>query len=522
MPSATAEGVPPSAHAQDHPDQHDDTVIRDLQLQVEKLQEQAEKQDEQSKRQSALLQDQVDKVLLLEQLLTGQHMERDTDITDSRENSVVVCARDFGSAQGGVAFVAPGQSPPWSWPSPVTASVQPGPMISPMAPVLAFHGYGAFPSQGTGNIGTEGRPQTTAVAAAGVKARRGPPRDFSLWSGGARGRSDQEREKFVRESLSKGVMSCLLGPGIPNVSGTGSELGPGQTDALDLILEMDEAQGHPDITEEFVDTCFSSVMDEGSHFELFPVRSDAKDAYAEFVGSDKILACWALEVEDIDIYQLVALRWPQRRVDKFRTSLWVSQVFLCMLLQMVVPPLVAIHTMMQIVTTEDTVIQDQSVVVTESIEWDNVCRGRMEWDPANLLTKVVGSILLLYMFNYLVAKQGLWKQNFDWDLLVQGSMCPFPPGDSGKWSCFSPAWLGTGLVLNGFSLVWSGLVSIVIIYAADSAVDIVLNALALFFIADIDNDIVSPDGKEFAADKLADSLDVYRQIFKWLREGGEY
>ena len=69
---------------------------------------------------------------------------------------------------------------------------------------------------------------------------------------------------------------------------------------------------------------------------------------------------------------------------------------------------------------------------------------------------------------------------------------------------------------------WSGLVSIVIIYAADSAVDIVLNALALFFIADIDNDIVSPDGKEFAADKLAESLDLYRQIFKWLREGGEY
>jgi hypothetical protein len=142
MPSATAEDVPPSAYAQDHdPDQHDDTVIRDLQLQVQlqaeklqeqeehnkrqvaMLQEQAEKQEEQSKRQSALLQDQVDKVLLLEQLLTGQHMARGAGITDSRENSVVVCARDFGSAQGGVAFVAPGQSPPWSWPSPVTASV---------------------------------------------------------------------------------------------------------------------------------------------------------------------------------------------------------------------------------------------------------------------------------------------------------------------------------------------------------------------------------------------------------------
>jgi hypothetical protein len=65
-------------------------------------------------------------------------------------------------------------------------------------------------------------------------------------------------------------------------------------------------------------------------------------------------------------------------------------------------------------------------------------------------------------------------------------------------------------------------VSIVIIYAADSAVDIVLNALALFFIADIDNDIVSPDGKEFTASELDGWLDFRRTLFKWLREGGEY
>ena len=53
-------------------------------------------------------------------------------------------------------------------------------------------------------------------------------------------------------------------------------------------------------------------------------------------------------------------------------------------------------------------------------------------------------------------------------------------------------WLGIGIVVNGISLIWSGLVSVIIIYAAENAVDIILNALALFFIQEIDNDIMSP------------------------------
>jgi hypothetical protein len=52
--------------------------------------------------------------------------------------------------------------------------------------------------------------------------------------------------------------------------------------------------------------------------------------------------------------------------------------------------------------------------------------------------------------------------------------------------------LGIGIVVNGISLIWSGLVSVIIIYAAENAVDIILNALALFFIQEIDNDIMSP------------------------------
>ena len=159
--------------------------------------------------------------------------------------------------------------------------------------------------------------------------------------------------------------------------------------------------------------------------------------------------------------------------------------------------------------------------MTESIEWDNVCRGRMEWDPANILTKVVGSILLLYMYNYLVAKQAEWNGKPTFTMLtreINNDMSPTLPDRR----FISAGWLGAGLTVNGFSLVWSGLVSIIIIYEAESAVDIVLNALALFFIVDIDNDIVSPDEKEFVELRIKRLLEIRRDAFRYLREQGKY
>ena len=84
-----------------------------------------------------------------------------------------------------------------------------------MAPVGAFSAAGAFPGYvaasgqalavSTRNIGTEGRPQTTALASSGAN---GPV-------GGGADMVSQEQEK--REVLSKGVLPYLLEPtgGLP-------------------------------------------------------------------------------------------------------------------------------------------------------------------------------------------------------------------------------------------------------------------------------------------------------------------
>ena len=142
-----------------------------------------------------------------------------------------------------------------------------------------------------------------------------------------------------------------------------------------------------------------------------------------------------------------------------------------------------------------------------------------------------GINLLLYMYNYLVAKQSEWKGKTTFAMFTREFECRFKVGDDIKRipipsfpgrTFISGGWLGAGLLVNGFSLVWSGLVSIIIIYEAESAVDIVLNALALFFIVDIDNDIVLPESKEFVEQQVGHLIMIRRDAFQYLREEGEY
>lgn len=191
------------------------------------------------------------------------------------------------------------------------------------------------------------------------------------------------------------------------------------------------------------------------------------------------------------------------------------QALLCMVVQAVIPLLVGIHTVMEVVTDEDQSFKDQSIFVIESLEWENVCLGYMEWDVGSILIKVVASVLLIYMFNYLETKQKIWQDKATFRMLVgEPDFCVPAAFISHNWS-------GVGLLMNGLALIWSGLVSIVIIYSAETAVDIVLNSLALFFVVDIDNDIVSPDGKDFAEKYLDFAILFRRAEFQHLRENGD-
>jgi len=234
LPPATAEGGPPSEHAQDHADQHGDVAeLRDLKQQV--------------KQQEA-------KLLQLEKLLlTGHRIARDDGIDDVREFSTVVSARDFGSAQGGVTFVAPGHSAApaagFTWPPPVTASVHPGSMITPMTPFESFPGYGAFTFQGlnTRNNGTEDRPQTTAAVAAAGDKKHGRP---FKWSFNMEGKekylddvegevTDHEQRATMSEILSTGeLLSCLLGPEAPK---------PEQGERVFVLGQVVSLVYHPDV-----------------------------------------------------------------------------------------------------------------------------------------------------------------------------------------------------------------------------------------------------------------------------------
>jgi hypothetical protein len=302
MPSATAEGDPPSEHAQDHPDQHGDVAeLRDLKQQV--------------KQQAGKLQEQEDKLLQLEKLLLTDHrIARDGSIDDVREDSVVVCARDFGSAQVGLTFVAPGAT----WPPPVTVSVQPGAMATPMSPGGAFPGFAVTPLQGlnTRQNGTEGRPQTAAAgAASGAKGPDRPPFRWEICDDGSVTFNDEGNDEFRKgteytekrkEMLSTGVLSYLLGPEAPAPK-------PGNSDTLTLGDLRPAWEGHPDINQdESYDLGLWEYRIYTAMVPTLPRSPWSKEtmkvlrAYAEFLGCDTQLAMWGKEVDDTDIYEVLA------------------------------------------------------------------------------------------------------------------------------------------------------------------------------------------------------------------------
>ena len=132
MLADTAEDDPRSEHTEAQPDQDDTT-----------LKVQVEKQQDSIKQLKLQVEKQQDSIKQLEQLLTDQRMVQEGGITDSRENFALVCAQNFGFAQGGVPFAVPGQRGPFQ-PSPLPllptlpASGPPGSMT--MAP-LSRHGH---------------------------------------------------------------------------------------------------------------------------------------------------------------------------------------------------------------------------------------------------------------------------------------------------------------------------------------------------------------------------------------------
>ena len=93
-------------------------------------------------------------------------------------------------------------------------------------------------------------------------------------------------------------------------------------------------------------------------------------------------------------------------------------------------------------------------------------------------------MLLLYMYNFLESKHYTWGDGPTVQMLQRGTIFPE------RLMSGSPLWFGLGAVINAISLIWSGLVSVIVVFYSETALDVILNSLALFFIFDIDDQLV--------------------------------
>eukprot|EP01084_Bolivina_argentea_P282137 482893_1 len=111
---------------------------------------------------------------------------------------------------------------------------------------------------------------------------------------------------------------------------------------------------------------------------------------------------------------------------------------------------------------------------------------RSNWDDKKLECRMSGAWDLRTMAILFSLYISVWIENMILNLKSQG-LYEFP---AYLPSFLANEWVYIGLYSNAFTLMAATFGSFLLIYTADTTIDIVLNALALYFIVDLDNNLV--------------------------------
>lgn len=123
-----------------------------------------------------------------------------------------------------------------------------------------------------------------------------------------------------------------------------------------------------------------------------------------------------------------------------------------------------------------------------------LCAGDGDWD-----VRAIATIATLYISLTMggmvqtIDSQGL----YEFDGWSTETIPPF----------LSPRWLFVGLYVNYFSLMGAILGSFIVIYVSESALDVVLNAVALFFVVEMDDLMIDEYDYERIVDFFKDTYD---------------
>lgn len=225
--------------------------------------------------------------------------------------------------------------------------------------------------------------------------------------------------------------------------------------------------------------CVEMNMDDMPDVVSFPFEAVEKQisVVEETERADALLQLGILAnrlegAEGVDIFDLMALEpnvgsWLDLTSNRARA-------LICGLVQLIVPIAVAVYLSSRALTSNR----------MGYLELRALCKFNQGWeDPLyKVLNKLVGFVMLIYVHAFINSKKYFWEHKpMNYLLEHQESIFQF--------ICL-PIWCAAGLMINTFVLAVIGLVSIIVVYLAEEPLELVLNSLALFFLADIDNYIV--------------------------------
>mgnify|MGYP001161378667 CR=1 FL=1 len=187
--------------------------------------------------------------------------------------------------------------------------------------------------------------------------------------------------------------------------------------------------------------------------------------------------------EDIDSFDMQALEPGLHGCELAGNRL---RACLCFFLQAIAPPgliLVMLHSYLR-------------NSYNDSPWWTPACPALEGWENYldKIACKLLAAGLVLYMYNFITTQEFKYTAKPTY-MVAHGRIFAFVP---------APWWMGLGLFSNGMAMVWGAVGSVILIGIAETPIDIVLNSVALFFLLDID-------------DQLVDKYDYDRNLetFKW-------
>jgi len=236
------------------------------------------------------------------------------------------------------------------------------------------------------------------------------------------------------------------------------------------------------------DDTVTAQFDDGVSFDFpFEAIAEQLDKMSEEIAEgavflQKMKDCLEGETE-IDSYDMLALE-PVGPSNIFAGN--KTRVVVCIAVQFLFPLLLLCHTIYEIVKDDG---------------MSALCQANEGWNEGaftKITTKIFASGLLCYMYNYLNTADIQWSKKPTHQMLMAKKMLTIMK---------FPSACGVGVMMNGFALIGSGLCSVAIVYASETPIDVVLNSLALFFVVDIDDQLVDKGDYERNVMRFSNELD---------------